>query len=144
MRKLLTCSLLFSVSHIQRLVLAQCLIVMCVCVCDKLSLLFCESYISNTLLFSTFCAWCEICKCSVFAETLPDWQWNTFIASPLRVTHQSSAHHLSHSMTLPAARRQACTRPSSSRSVSQSVKPPAWSESVRINIPLFLPPSGFI
>lgn len=105
-------------------------------VCDKLSLLFCESYISSTLLFSTFCAWCEICKCSPFAETLPDWQRNTFVASLLRVTHQSSAHHLSHSMTLPAARRQACTRPSSSRSVSQPVKPPAWSESERNNIPL--------
>lgn len=101
----------------------------------------CESYISNTLLFSTFCAWCEICKCSPLAETLPDWQQNTFVASPLRVTHQSSASHLSHSVTPPAARRQACTRPSLSRPVSQPAKPPAWSESERNNIPLSSPPA---
>lgn len=45
------------------------------CVCDKLSPAFlCVRYISDTMLFSTFCAWCEICKYSPFAETLPDWQ----------------------------------------------------------------------
>lgn len=82
--------------------------------------------------------WCEICKCSPFAETLPDWQQNISVASPLSVTHQSSANHLSHSVTPPAARRQACTRPSSSRSVSQPPKPPAWSESERNNIPTLL------
>lgn len=89
------------------------LIVECVCVCDKLSLLFCVCCTSNTLPFSTFCAWCEICKCSPFAETLPDWQRDTSVASPLSVTHQSSAKHLSHSMTPPAARRRVCARPSS-------------------------------
>lgn len=88
---------------------------LCVCVCDRLCSPLCESYISNTLLFSTFCAWCEICKCSPFAETLPDWQRGTFVASPPRVTHQSSANHLSRSVTPPAARRQARTGPSSSR-----------------------------
>lgn len=41
---------------------------------DKLLPFFCQSYTSNTLPISTFCAWCEICKCSPFAETLPDWQ----------------------------------------------------------------------
>lgn len=111
-------------------------------VCDKLSLLPRDSYISNGMLFSTFCAWCEICKCSPLAEMLPDWQRNTSVASPPRVTHQSSDNHLSHPMTLSAARHcQACTRPSASWSVSQPVMPPAWLESERNNIPLALHPA---
>lgn len=60
---------------------------------------------------------------------------------PLSVTHQSSANHLSHSMSLPAARHQACARPSSSRSVTQPVVPPAWSESERNNISVFSSPA---
>lgn len=51
------------------------------CVCDELLPFFCQSYTSNTLPVSTFCAWCEICKCAPFAETVPDWQWDTFVVS---------------------------------------------------------------
>lgn len=91
--------------------------------CFKILLIVsvCLSLLNNTVLF--------------FSVTLPDWQWNTFIASPWRVTYQSSANHLSHLMTPPAARRcRACT---SSHCVSQPVMLPASFKCERKNIQLF-------
>lgn len=70
----------FPAGHLQGFVLAWSHSLL-LSACDKLFPLFCKSYTSNTLPFSTFCAWCEICKCSPFAETLPDWQWDTFVVS---------------------------------------------------------------
>lgn len=102
--------------------------------CDKLFPLFCKSYTSNTLPLSTFCAWCEICKCSPFAETLPDWQRDTFVASRW-------VWHISPLLTIFLTQRRCLlgdvklrARSSTSWSVSQLVKPAAWSESERNNI----------
>lgn len=60
---------------------------------------------------------------------------------PLRMTHQSSAIHLSHFMSLSASRRQARAWRSSSWSVSQLVKPAVWLESERNNILVSSPPA---
>lgn len=104
-------------------------------VCVELLPFFCQSYTSNTLPVSTFCAWCEICKCAPFAETVPDWQWDTFVVSrwgwhisPLLSIFLTLCHCLLQDVKLVLGGR------SSSWSVSQLVKPAVWSESERNNI----------
>lgn len=111
-------------------------------VCVELLPFFCQSYTSNTLPVSTFCAWCEICKCAPFAETVPDWQWDTFVVSrwgwhisPLLSIFLTLCHCLLQDVKLVLGGR------SSSWSVSQLVKPAVWSESERNNILVSSPPA---